>query len=233
MNAPVDRRARRSGPGLRARRERSKGRQADDDDAALLARLRDGEEAAFNELVDRYYALTLHVARSYVRSPSVAEEVVQDAWIGVIEGLHRFEGRSSLKNWIVRIAVNKARTRGAREARSVPFSALVTDDDDGIDPSRFRGPGDAFPGHWTSYPRTWRSLPDEATAMHETLSVVQEAIEALPEMQRLVLTLRDIDGWGSAEIATALGLTDANERVLLHRARTKVRAVLEKHLADE
>ena len=115
----------------------------------------------------------------------------------------------------------------------MPFSSLVSEEDDGLDPSRFRGPGDAFPGHWTSYPRTWRSLPDEATAMHETLSVVREAIGALPEMQRLVLILRDIDGWRSAEIATALGLTDANERVLLHRARTKVRAVLERHLADE
>jgi RNA polymerase sigma-70 factor, ECF subfamily len=203
------------------------------DDEALLARIRDGDETAFNQLVDRYYPLTLHLARSYVRTQSVAEEVVQDAWIGVIEGLHRFEGRSSLKNWIAQIAINKARTRGAREARSLPFSSLANEDDDGIDPTLFRKPGDAFAGHWISYPPTWRSLPDEATVMHETLGVVRDAIEALPEMQRLVLTLRDIEGWGSAEIATVLELTESNERVLLHRARTNVRAILERHLADE
>jgi RNA polymerase sigma-70 factor (ECF subfamily) len=233
MKAPVDRRGQGSDGALRFDGEPSSRAQANEGEAELLMRLRDGDEAAFNLLFDRYHALTVRVARSYVRSQSVAEEVAQDAWIGVIEGLRQFEGRSSLKNWIVRIAVNKARTRGVREARSLPFSALVREDDDGIDLGRFRGPGDAFPGHWTSYPRTWRSLPEEATAMHETLSVVQKAIEALPERQRLVLILRDIDGWESAEVATALELTDANERVLLHRARTKVRAVLERHLADE
>jgi RNA polymerase sigma-70 factor, ECF subfamily len=232
VSTAVDRAARpsRAGPGPGG--GASHGIATGDDDAALLPRLRVGDEAAFNQLVDRYYALTLHVVRPYVRTESVAEEVVQEAWIGVIQGLRRFEGRSSLKNWIVRIAINKARTRGAREARSVPFSSQVHADDDGIDPTFFRGPGDAFPGHWTSYPRTWRSLPDEATVMRETLSVVQEAIEALPTMQRLVLTLRDVEGWESAEIATTLGLTGSNERILLHRGRTKVRAVLERRLAD-
>jgi RNA polymerase sigma-70 factor (ECF subfamily) len=232
VRTAVDRAARSSSAGPGPGGGASHGVATGDDDAALLTRLRDGDEAAFNQLVDRYYALTLHVVRSYVRTESVAEEVVQDAWIGVIQGLQRFEGRSSLKNWIVRIAINKARTRGAREARSLPFSSQVHADDDGIDPSVFRGPDDAFPGHWTSYPRTWRSLPDEATVMHETLSVVREAIEALPAMQRLVLTLRDVEGWESGEIATTLGLTNSNERILLHRGRTKVRAVLERHLTD-
>jgi RNA polymerase sigma-70 factor (ECF subfamily) len=231
VKAPVDRRAGRFRAG--SDRELRHGSRAEADETTLLVRLRDGDEDAFNQIVDRYYPLTLHVARSYVRTPSVAEEVAQEAWMGVIEGLHRFEGRSSLKNWIVRITVNKARTRGVREARSVPFSALVSEDGEGIDPNRFRAAADPFPGHWTTYPQTWRVLPDEAIGMNETLSVVQSAIDALPEMQRLVVTLRDIEGWGSAEVATALGLTDANERVLLHRARTKVRAVLERHLADE
>lgn len=202
-------------------------------EAAFLTHLQDGDEAAFNQLVDRYYTLTLNVARSYVRSQSVAEEVAQEAWIGVIRGLHRFEGRSSLKNWIVRIVVNIARTLAAREARSLPFSALAGEDDDGIDPSRFRDAGDPLPGHWTSFPRTWPDLPDEAATTQETLAFIEHAIEALPEMQRLVITLRDIHAWDSAEIAAELGLTDSNERVLLHRARTKVRAALETHLSDE
>ncbi|HZA39972.1 MAG TPA: sigma-70 family RNA polymerase sigma factor, partial [Actinomycetota bacterium] len=184
-------------------------------------------------LVDRYHALTVRVARAYVRSHEVAEEVAQEAWIGVIQGLPRFEGRSTLKTWILRIVANRARTRAAREARSVPFSALGSEEEDGIDSSRFRGPHDPFPGHWTSYPRTWPALPEEASATRETLSVVQEAIEALPEKQRLVITLRDIEGWDAADTAAALDLTDTNQRVLLHRARSRVRAALERHLADD
>ena len=205
----------------------------DAEELTLLARLREGDEAAFTLLVDRYYALTLRVARTYVRSQSVAEEVAQEAWIGVIKGLRRFEGRSSLKSWIMRIVANQARTRAVREARSVPFSALAGEEDDGIDPGRFRGADDPFPGHWTSYPRSWPELPDEATVTRETLAVVQEAIEGLPEKQRLVITLRDIEGWDSAETAAALDLTETNQRVLLHRARSKVRAAVERHFADE
>ena len=205
----------------------------DAEELTLLARLREGDEAAFTLLVDRYHALTVRVARAYVRSHEVAEEVAQEAWIGVIQGLPRFEGRSTLKTWILRIVANRARTRAAREARSVPFSALGSEEEDGIDSSRFRGPHDPFPGHWTSYPRTWPALPEEASATRETLSVVQEAIEALPEKQRLVITLRDIEGWDAADTAAALDLTDTNQRVLLHRARSRVRAALERHLADD
>jgi RNA polymerase sigma-70 factor (ECF subfamily) len=204
------------------------------EDMTFVYLLRDGDEAAFEQLVDRYYGLTLRVARSYVRSQALAEEVAQEAWIGIIKGLQRFEGRSSLKTWIVRIVMNIAnniRARAVRESRSVPFSELS--DDDGIDRTRFRGVEDPYPGHWTSPPRTWRVLPDEATSMRETLEVVRDVVEALPEKQRLVFTLRDIEGWDTADIAQALDVSDNNQRVLLHRARTKVRAVLEGHLADE
>jgi RNA polymerase sigma-70 factor (ECF subfamily) len=204
------------------------------EDLAFISLLRDGDDAAFEQLVDRYYGLTLRVARTYVRSQALAEEVAQEAWIGIIKGLQRFEGRSSLKTWMVRIVMNIAnniRARTVRESRSIPFSELS--DDDGIERTRFRGVDDPYPGHWTSPPRTWRALPDEATSMRETLEVVREVVEALPEKQRLVFTLRDIEGWDTADIAQALDVSDTNQRVLLHRARTKVRAALEGHLADE
>src|ERR671919_1148879 len=197
-------------------------------DMNLVYLSRDGDEAAFEQLVDRYYGLTLRVARTYVGSHALAEEVAQEAWIGIIKGLQRFEGRSSLKTWIMRIVMNianNARARAIRESRSVPFSELS--DDDGIDRTRFRGVEDPYPGHWTSPPRTWRVLPDEATSMRETLEVVRDVVEALPEKQRLVFTLRDIEGWDTADIAQALDVSDNNQRVLLHRARTKVRAALE------
>lgn len=202
-------------------------------EAVLIARLRAGYEDAFNELIDRYYPLTARVARHYVRTHAVAEEVVQEAWMGVIQGLKRFEGRSTLKTWILRIVANVARKRARQEARSVPLSSLAVETDDGVDISRFRGDSDAFPGHWNSYPAHWGGLPDAAAAARETLDVVRAAIEALPEMQRLVITLRDIDGWEGPEIAEALDLSAANQRVLLHRARSKVRAALERHFADE
>src|SRR5919106_2764121 len=153
------------------------------EDMTLVYLLRDGDDAAFEQLVDRYYGLTLRVARSYVRSQALAEEVAQEAWIGIIKGLPRFEGRSSLKTWIMRIVMNIAnniRARAVRESRSVPFSEL-SDDDDGIDRTRFRGVEDPYPGHWTSPPRTWRASPDEATSMRETLEVVRDVVEALPE----------------------------------------------------
>lgn len=205
----------------------------DDTDVALLTRLRAGDEAAFRDLVDQYHAPCLRVARVYVRSRADAEEVVQDAWLGVIKGLDGFEGRSSLKTWIMRIVANRARSRAVREARSVPFSDLSGEGDEGIDADRFRSEGDAFPGHWTSYPRQWPALPDDAAAMGETLGVLRHALESLPAMQRMVFTLRDVEGWDAADTVNALELTEANQRVLLHRARTKLRAALERHFGDE
>lgn len=200
------------------------------EEAELVTRLRAGDERSFEQLVDTYHNTMLGVARTYVRSRAVAEEVVQDAWVGVLNGLDRFEGRSSLKTWILRIVVNTAMTRGGREARSVPFSALVSDEEDpAVAAERFRGPDDGFPGHWRAYPKDWRTLPEQALTGRETLDRVKDAIAALPMAQRTVITLRDIEGWSAEEVCTALEISDGNQRVLLHRARSHVRAELERH----
>jgi RNA polymerase sigma-70 factor (ECF subfamily) len=196
----------------------------------LLARLRSGDEQAFETLVERHYGAMVAVARTYVSSRAVAEEVVQDAWIGVLRGLEGFEGRSSLRTWIMRIVANTAMRRGGAEARSVPFSSLATEGEEAaIDPERFRGGDDAFPGHWRAYPGDWTGLPEEALLGRETLAVVTRAIEQLPEAQRTVITLRDIHGCGAEEVCAALDIAGPHQRVLLHRARSRVRAALERH----
>jgi RNA polymerase sigma-70 factor (ECF subfamily) len=201
------------------------------DEAALLARLRDGDEQAFGELVDRHYATMLAVARGYVKSRAVAEEVVQEAWLGVLKGLDRFEGRSSLRTWIIRIVVNIAQTRGAREARSIPLSSLAPEGEEAaVEPERFRGPQEAFAGHWRQYPANWELLPEQSVFGRETLDVVMRAVTALPPAQRQVIALRDISGWSSEDVCEALQISQGNQRVLLHRARSRVRATLEEHL---
>jgi RNA polymerase sigma-70 factor (ECF subfamily) len=205
--------------------------RTDTAEAALLARLRAGDERAFETLVERLYPTMLAVARHYVSSRAVAEEVVQEAWLGVLKGLDRFEGRSSLRTWILRILVNTAKTRGAREARTVPFASLAPQDDEpAVEPGRFRGPDDPFPGHWRAYPGNWQRLPEEALADRETLDVVLSTIQQLPPPQRLVITMRDIQGCDAAEVCEALDVSEGNQRVLLHRARSKVRSALERRL---
>jgi RNA polymerase sigma-70 factor, ECF subfamily len=200
------------------------------DELQVLARLRAGDEQAFEALVERHYGTMLAVARTYVKSRAVAEEVVQDAWVGVLKGLDRFEGRSSLKTWILRIVVNTAKTRGVREARSIPFSSLVPEGEEAaVEPDRFRQADDGFPGHWKAYPGDWRSLPEEALLGRETQDVVMRAIEQLPPAQKTVITLRDIEGWSAPELCVVLDVSDGNQRVLLHRARSHVRAALERH----
>jgi RNA polymerase sigma-70 factor, ECF subfamily len=200
------------------------------EETTLLERLRAGDERAFEALVERHYPTMLAVARHYVSSRAVAEEVVQEAWLGVLNGLDRFEGRSSLKTWILRILVNTAKTRGAREARTVPFASLAPDGDEpAVGPERFRGADDPFPGHWRAYPGNWQGLPDEALAARDTLGVVIATIEQLPPPQRLVITMRDIQGCSSEEVCEALDVSEGNQRVLLHRARSKVRSALERH----
>jgi RNA polymerase sigma-70 factor, ECF subfamily len=180
--------------------------------------------------VEEHYGTMLAVARTYVKTRAVAEEVVQEAWIGVLKGLDRFEGRSSLKTWVLRIVVNIAMTRGAREARSVPFASLAPEGEEAaVEPERFRGPEDAFPGHWHAYPADWSALPEERLLGRETLDVIARAIDELPVAQRTVITLRDIQGCNAEEVCEALEVTDANQRVLLHRARSRVRAALEEH----
>jgi RNA polymerase sigma-70 factor, ECF subfamily len=200
------------------------------DDDELLARLRAGDEDAFMEIVTRYSPLMRRIALGYVRSPAVADEVVQESWLGVLTGLGRFEGRSSLKTWILRIVMNQARTRAQREGRSLPFSSLAREgEEDGptVDPDRF-GPD----GGWRSPPADWRALPEERLLAAETLAVVRAAVDELPPRQREVFLLRDVEGWDAPEVAEALELSAGNERVLLHRARAKVRAALERELGE-
>jgi RNA polymerase sigma-70 factor (ECF subfamily) len=194
-------------------------------DAARLAALRAGDERAFAELVDELSPRMLKLARVYVNGMAVAEEAVQEAWIVVLRGLDRFEGRSSLATWILGIVVNVARARARHESRSRPFSSLTADDEPIIDPDRFLPPDhERWPGHWAIPPAPW---PQHALETAEAESVIRDAVAALPQSQRAVITLRDTIGCPPEETCNALGLTDTNQRVLLHRARTKVRAALE------
>jgi RNA polymerase sigma-70 factor (ECF subfamily) len=198
------------------------------DDPAFVERLRGGDEEAFMWLVDRLGSSMLRVARMYVSTMAVAEEVVQEAWLGVLQGIDRFEGRSSLRTWIFRILTNIAKTRGQREGRSVPFAALAGDDLDSPtwDPSWFRSADDALAGNWTTLPEDWSGVPEEGLLGSETRLAIREAIGSLPPMQAEVIRLRDVLGWSSDEVRNALDLTETNQRVLLHRARAKVRSVL-------
>jgi RNA polymerase sigma-70 factor (ECF subfamily) len=197
----------------------------------LVARLRAGDEAAFLALVDRYGALMLRIALSHVPSAAVAEEVVQEAWLGVLAGIGGFEGRSSLKTWILRICANRAKTRGERERRTVPFSSLAPEEDDSpaVDPDRFQGPDGRFPGGWAAFPAAWQALPEERLLARETLGCVQDAIRRLPARQQDVIVLRDMEGWSAEEVCEALEISEANQRVLLHRARSRVRGALERY----
>src|SRR5215218_53880 len=175
--------------------------KASADELELLTRLRAGDEQAFESLVTRYYGTMIAVALTHVKTRAVAEEVVQEAWLGVLQSLDRFEGRSSLKTWILAILVNKAKTRGVREARSVPFASLAPErDEPAVEPERFRGPQDAFPGHWRAYPGDWGAAPDVALENRETLRVAMRAIAALPLTQQTVIRMRDVEGYSSGEV---------------------------------
>jgi RNA polymerase sigma-70 factor (ECF subfamily) len=207
------------------------------DERRLVQQLRDGDEAAFRELVRRYSPSMLRVAMMYVSTRAVAEEVVQEAWLGVIAGIDRFEGRSSLRTWIFRILTNTAKTRGQREGRSVPFSSLAGpeegDDESAVPADRFLGSDHRWAGHWASSPRNPRDVPEAELLGVEARERIAAAIEALPENQRAVITLRDVDGFDADEASEILGITDGNQRVLLHRARAKVRAALEDYIDEE
>jgi RNA polymerase sigma-70 factor (ECF subfamily) len=203
------------------------------DDAPVVAALRRGDEQAFADLVDRYSSSLLRVALDFVRTRSVAEEVVQETWLAVLTGIDRFEGRSSLKTWIFRILVNKAKTRGSREARTVPFSAFEVEGDEAAVPEeRFRGPDNQWAGHWASPPRALDTVPEDRLLAGEARQRIAEALETLPESQRVVVTLRDVAGWDADEVCDALGLSEGNQRVLLHRGRSKLRAALERYLEE-
>jgi RNA polymerase sigma-70 factor (ECF subfamily) len=197
-----------------------------------LAALRAGDEAAFLALVSRHHAAMLRIASMHVPTRSIAEEVVQEAWIGVLKGLHLFEGRSSLKAWIFRIVVNCAKARGVREVRSTPLSALepaAGDEGPSVSPDRFLGDDHRWPGHWSQPPEPW---PDARAESSELVAIVREALATLPEAQRTVMSLRDVEGWDAAEVCELLGISEGNQRVLLHRARSKVRAFVEARMGE-
>lgn len=202
-----------------------------DPDRALVDGLRTRSEDAFVRLVRKYQGTLLTVARSYVGSNAVAEEAVQETWIAVLQGIDKFEMRSTFKTWLVRIAMNKARTRGASEARSVPESSLGSGDEDGptVPLERFMGPSRR--GKWAAPVESWAVAPDAPVMAAETMAVVDRTIQQLPVNQREVVTLRDKQGWTAAEVCDVLGISEVNQRVLLHRARARVRAAVEAHLA--
>lgn len=203
------------------------------DDAMVVDALRRGDEATFTDLVNVYSASLLRLAQDFVRTRSAAEEVVQETWLAVLNGIDRFEGRASLKTWVYRILVNKAKTRGVREARTVPFSSLARGGDERAVPDdRFRDDDDQWPGHWASPPRPLDTVPEERLLAREARGRIARALETLPETQRVVVTLRDVAGWESDEVCDALGLSEGNQRVLLHRGRAKLRAALEQYLEE-
>ena len=201
----------------------------------LIRRLCDGDEGAFDDLVGDLSPSLLRVARSYVPNLAVAEEVVQETWLGVVDGLHRFEGRAPLRSWIFRILINRARTRGERERRTVPFATFAArelgEDFVAVDPGRFLpADHDRWPHHWAKPPQRWSESPERALEDSETMAVAHAAIDVLPTAQRLVVTMRDLEGWPAEEVCEVLELSAGNQRVLLHRARSKLRAALEQHL---
>ena len=207
------------------------------DETGLLQALRGGDEAAFETLVDRYHAALVRLALVYVQDRAAAEDVAQETWLGLLRGLDRFEGRASLKTWLFRVLVNRARTRAVRDGRSVSFSALAALETQGsepaVDPARFRSADDPrWPGHWLLPPRP-EHLPEDQLLAGELSERLHGAVAALPPAQRAVVTLRDIQGWPAEEVCRLLELSEANQRVLLHRGRSNLRAALEAYLAHE
>jgi RNA polymerase sigma-70 factor (ECF subfamily) len=205
------------------------------DDEQLVTALCEGDEEAFMTLVRRYNRLMLHVALGHVRTRAVAEEVVQETWCAVLAGIDGFERRATLKTWIMRILTNRAKTRGRREARCVPFSALEAVDDDrpAVDPDRFLAADHPrYPGGWAAAPAPWSQAPDQRLLAGEVREHIRRAIEALPARQKAVMALRDVEGCSPEEVCRLLDLSAGNQRVLLHRARSRVRAELERYFAE-
>ena len=200
-------------------------------DESTLAALRAGDEGAFRELFARSYPMMKRVARAYVASDAVAEEIVQETWMAIVTGLDRFEGRSALGTWIFSILTNQAKTHSARERRAVPFSCAAPSDADepAVDPDRFQKDDDAWPGHWATPPRPWQK-PERRMLSLEARDRLKAALAELPERQRLIVGLRDIEGHSAEEVCKLLDLSQENQRVLLHRGRSRLRAALEEYL---
>jgi RNA polymerase sigma-70 factor, ECF subfamily len=198
-------------------------------DGELVARLRARDDAAFALVLDAWSGGMARVARSIVSTHASAEEVVQDAWLAVIQGIGGFERRSSLKTWVYRILVNAAKRRALREGRQISWGSVPGEDDTPtVDPARFGGPGDPFPGHWLAFPAPWPA-PEQDMLAGEVQAQVDAALAELPARQRVVITLRDVEGYGSDEVSSILEISAANQRVLLHRARAFVRGKLEEY----
>jgi RNA polymerase sigma-70 factor (ECF subfamily) len=207
------------------------------EDWAVVSELRRGDEAVFAALVDRFHGALVRVAMLYVGDRGAAEDVAQETWLGVVQGIDRFEGRSSLKTWIFRILLNRAKTRAVRERRDLPFSSLVSEletDEPAVDPERFLPPDSpSWPGHWASAPVRWDGMAEDRLLSKETMHHIRTSIEALPPAQRHVVVLRDVEGLSGAEVCDLLELSAAHQRVLLHRARSKVRQSMERYLTEE
>lgn len=205
-------------------------------DAALVDRLRIGDESAFAWMVDTYSAPLMRLAEAFVPSVAVAEEVVQETWLAVLTGIGRFEGRSSLKTWLFTILTNRAKTRALRESRTISFSAFDVGEqgsEPAVDRERFLPASHpAWPGHWASPPQPWSAGPEGTALDRETMAVLRGGFEDLPRAQRVVVALRDVHGWPSVDVCAALGISEANQRVLLHRGRSRLRGVLERYFAD-
>jgi RNA polymerase sigma-70 factor (ECF subfamily) len=203
------------------------------DSTSLLAALRRGDEQAFRDLVQRHQPMLLRLARTYAPSQEVAEEIVQETWLAVLRGLDGFAGRAALRTWIARILVNIARRSSGREARSTPLSSLARAESAGsepaVDPARFLTSG-PYAGHWSSFPDDWSGVPEHVLLSQEVHTVAHAAIARLSPVQRMVITLRDLQGWPPQDVCDALEISEANHRVLLHRARAKVRQALEDYL---
>jgi len=208
------------------------------DDAHLITQLRQRNEDAFIALVEQYHTSLVRLANIYVNDEAVAEDVAQETWLGVIKGLDRFEGRSSLKTWIFTILTNRAKTRAQREKRTLPFSALEALDflepgEPSVDPERFKPPDTPeWAGHWLSKPTPWDFSPESSLLSKELRVRVEEAVAVLPPGPRAVITMRDLEGWTSEEVCNVLGISETNQRVLLHRARSKVRRAIEMYFDE-
>ena len=200
-------------------------------DQQTLAALRAGDERAFRELFARSYPMMKRVARTYVASEAVAEEIVQETWIAIVTGIDRFEGRSALETWIFSILTNQAKSHGARERRAVPFSCVAPSDaeEPAVDPDRFQKNDDAWPGHWATPPRPWQK-PERRLLSLEARDRLKAALAELPDRQRLIVGLRDVEGHSAEEVCDLLNLSQENQRVLLHRGRSRLRAILEEYL---
>jgi RNA polymerase sigma-70 factor, ECF subfamily len=203
-------------------------------DEHIVAALRAGDERTFRELFERSYPMMQRVARGYVSSDAVAEEIVQDTWMAIVTGIERFQGRSALGTWMFSILTNQAKTHGARERRALPFASVAPADveEPAVDPDRFQRDDEAWPGHWATPPRPWQK-PERRLLSLEAREQLKQALAQLPERQRLIVVLRDIEGLSSEEVCDLLELSQENQRVLLHRGRSRLRALLEEYFDRE